>query len=565
MANSDEPIIQPPINNQPPLPKNQGDFAIPQEQGLSFDDKPSVVPDDPAVLSSQVDKMSDKVGTVQRQSEDGDLDSRLEAARASNDRPAVSLRSEDPFANIGKMPSIETDEQLPASEPKVSKQQSSFNRPIEPQQNQQPNNRLSFADDRGIQAAAAPRPSRADGQNQLKDQRSAGRDESKVARSENLSFGQPNRTDASSGGQNIPSSRVPESRQAPVAPKTATPPSGPAGSSAAGPGAGSSVAGDAKTQAIEAGLEAGADFLKGNKTFKQAVGDLKEKGTQFVLRTLIDGFIRLIPELVVSVVGNIAVVLGFLVLNVIWFIGFFKPSFNVLKFHEKFIIAFVDGVLIFIATVAIVLSVAIFCQSQGVVFGFLAGRGLLPPGLEFCQVVYDSVGADSGSITPGLGNGQVGGPYIPPSPGAHCSPLDSGPASLANLQNSCWGSNAAKASGIAREESEGDPLSASKSDKCATDGATFSWGLFQINIVANNVIDANGDALACPTAFEKGKPYVKRDAQGKIYYDCKVINRPLYDRCVTALKNPQVNINNACTIYLRQGWNAWSTNSTCKF
>ena len=138
-------------------------------------------------------------------------------------------------------------------------------------------------------------------------------------------------------------------------------------------------------------------------------------------------------------------------------------------------------------------------------------------------------------------------------PGAACSPLTSGPASLEALSTSCFGPNAAKASGIARQESGGNPAIASRSDVCQPGGESVSWGLFQINISANKI-----GGLNCPAAFSD--PYTGSDKQ------CTVVNRALYDQCVAAAKDPAQNIQTACRMSGGgANWGPWGANRICKF
>ncbi len=129
-----------------------------------------------------------------------------------------------------------------------------------------------------------------------------------------------------------------------------------------------------------------------------------------------------------------------------------------------------------------------------------------------------------------------------------CQPVSFGVASVQNLQNSCFGSNAAKASSIAKLESGGQATNESKSDICK-DGKAFSIGLFQINLTVHKI-----NSLNCPAAF------AGRD------FACTVVNGQLYSQCVQAAKDAQINIQKACEISQNgQNWGAWSTNRVCKY
>ncbi len=134
-----------------------------------------------------------------------------------------------------------------------------------------------------------------------------------------------------------------------------------------------------------------------------------------------------------------------------------------------------------------------------------------------------------------------------------CAPVTAGPASLAALQGSCFGTNAEKASGIARRESGGDPSRPSSVDKCQPGGEPVSWGLFQINISANPI-----GGLNCPLAFDR--VYTGSNHQ------CRITNQALYNQCVAAAKDPAQNIRAACAIS-RNGmnWGPWGANLVCHF
>jgi hypothetical protein len=148
-----------------------------------------------------------------------------------------------------------------------------------------------------------------------------------------------------------------------------------------------------------------------------------------------------------------------------------------------------------------------------------------------------------------------------------CTPVVSGPASVASLQSTCFGGNAQQASIIAGAESGGNQFSLSGSDVCHGDGKVFSVGLFQINLLVHTITDPNtGQTLNCPGAFIINQPYVKTNASGNTYYDCSVnpaqIN--LYNQCVSAAENAQSNIQAACVISSNgTNWNAWSTHTKC--
>jgi hypothetical protein len=163
------------------------------------------------------------------------------------------------------------------------------------------------------------------------------------------------------------------------------------------------------------------------------------------------------------------------------------------------------------------------------------------------------------AVLPHTGGGGGGGGTGGGGGGAgtgKCEPVTSGPASVANLQGTCFGANASKASSISNLESGGNPTA--HGDKCA-DGSFASWGLFQINISANTMAGLN-----CPKAFDqpaKGSTLLP----GGIY-NCHVVNQSLYQQCIAAAQTESVNIQAACRISNNgTRWSAWSTNKVCGF
>ena len=139
-----------------------------------------------------------------------------------------------------------------------------------------------------------------------------------------------------------------------------------------------------------------------------------------------------------------------------------------------------------------------------------------------------------------------------------CSPVAGGPATPAELANSCFGSEAAAASQIANAESGGEQTSESKTDRCR-DGNSFSIGLFQINLVVHTMAGLN-----CPAAFicDGKKCGLHYDKVAKIY-NCTVTDYAIYSQCVDAAKIAANNIAEACKIRKSEGWNAWTTNGIC--
>ena len=132
-----------------------------------------------------------------------------------------------------------------------------------------------------------------------------------------------------------------------------------------------------------------------------------------------------------------------------------------------------------------------------------------------------------------------------------CIPVENqnSAATQNNLSGSCFGAAGAQASAIANAESGGNPFSKSGVDKCKG-GQPFSIGLFQINLTQHKLGN-----LDCPSAFS-GKNS-----------NCTVANPKLYQDCVKAASDTNININKACEIYRQAGnkWSPWGANSKCRF
>jgi hypothetical protein len=142
-----------------------------------------------------------------------------------------------------------------------------------------------------------------------------------------------------------------------------------------------------------------------------------------------------------------------------------------------------------------------------------------------------------------------------------CQALSSGPCSPANL-TSTFGAKATEASSICNGESEGNATISSGVDHCKGNGTddAVSIGLFQINLSVHKVAGLN-----CPSAFNT--QYTAQIAKNKSL--CWVTNRPLYEQCVAAAKNPIKNIAVAKSVYsdASNSWRPWGANkrSGCNF
>ncbi|EKE20275.1 MAG: hypothetical protein ACD_8C00029G0020, partial [uncultured bacterium] len=154
-----------------------------------------------------------------------------------------------------------------------------------------------------------------------------------------------------------------------------------------------------------------------------------------------------------------------------------------------------------------------------------------------------------------------------------CESLSSGDCSVANL-TAAFGQKATEASSICNGESNGTSVE-SGTDYCTGNGTGYqpktgqsgitpshdsvSIGLFQVNISAHDI------GLGCTKAFNTA--YTSTIAKDKT--KCWVVNRSLYDSCVTAAKNATTNISAAKSIYSGAGnsWAQWGANkhSGCNF
>lgn len=127
---------------------------------------------------------------------------------------------------------------------------------------------------------------------------------------------------------------------------------------------------------------------------------------------------------------------------------------------------------------------------------------------------------------------------------ARCTPITSGPCTIANL--SIFGSQAESMSKICNIESSGNQNAVSGTDK-GTDGNAFSFGLFQINLLANGKIikDSKGETcegLFVRTSDEKPTPPNKYINNGTYDAKLKTGMEAKYDDCKKTLLNPTKNI-----------------------
>lgn len=117
-----------------------------------------------------------------------------------------------------------------------------------------------------------------------------------------------------------------------------------------------------------------------------------------------------------------------------------------------------------------------------------------------------------------------------------------------------WKSDANTMSCICKKESTGNAAIGSTVDK-TVDGKSVSWGLMQINLTGTPV-SCNGVTYNCPAAFSG--PY--QNSRSRV----SITNQTLYQQCVTAMQNPQCNLQQAYKMNQLSGTRPWSgTASGC--
>ena len=144
-----------------------------------------------------------------------------------------------------------------------------------------------------------------------------------------------------------------------------------------------------------------------------------------------------------------------------------------------------------------------------------------------------------------------------------------GSPSAQNTNSSCtaaalnpvFGGQAAEMSCVTKyEDGSCNPSEPSGVD-IGADGNPVSYGLFQVNISANNLSSfpacesaVGNQPLNCTQAFSGG-------AYTASNHQTRVSNQPLYSSCVTAASNPQCNEQAAQSILNKQGIGAWGTSA----
>jgi uncharacterized membrane protein YidH (DUF202 family) len=198
------------------------------------------------------------------------------------------------------------------------------------------------------------------------------------------------------------------------------------------------------------------------------------------------------------------------------------------------------------------------------------GAGGFGPWNQIQCVEQPQGGSPSGGQSNNNGGNQGGGSQA----GGACTPLQSGPCSVSAL-TPYFGSNASAMSGICNRESRGIPNATPTTDKLWSTGDGFSFGLFQINLVANN-ISCGGQTLNCPSAFTRMPEYANCAGRSSDPASCRrqmswgsanaalgfgytITNRSLYEQCKAAAQDPQCNIQKAQQLYNQRGMQPWYT------
>ncbi len=190
-------------------------------------------------------------------------------------------------------------------------------------------------------------------------------------------------------------------------------------------------------------------------------------------------------------------------------------------------------------------------SSDGVTYPWNAIVCVDQPVLNVAELVDRSSGLGVG------GGGAVGS--------GSCRVLNSGACATSNL--SCFGSNAQAASRVCDQESVGGQSIRSGTDLCRG-GDSFSGGVFQINILANNRLidgcDSSFFTKSGPSAQGQCLTYVTNSAGTRYcqFRDCRITDRAMYERCMGATMDPQSNIQMACQLYAESGsFQPWITSA----
>jgi hypothetical protein len=161
------------------------------------------------------------------------------------------------------------------------------------------------------------------------------------------------------------------------------------------------------------------------------------------------------------------------------------------------------------------------------------------------------------TLTPGTSVSSGGG-------GGTCTAPANGPCSVAQLSQTCFGSNAGVAAGFCNKESGGVPANSSRTDILA-DGNPYSFGLFQTNLTNSfDSVTVNGKkcsaAFSGPCQAQNGVNHVTQSGSNIGHCDQRVTDQALYNACVTQARSASAGIQAACSLSKNgSSWSHWST------
>jgi hypothetical protein len=160
---------------------------------------------------------------------------------------------------------------------------------------------------------------------------------------------------------------------------------------------------------------------------------------------------------------------------------------------------------------------------------------------------------DRGANDPKQANGES----------TNCKVVSSGPCSVANLTTIFGADNAVAMSKICSMESGGKENVSSGTDICKPDSVPFSFGLFQVNLLANgSMVSAECANLfnPTPTTCVKGRacPHLLDSANVNSRFECNLLpeNKVVYDKCKAMILDTTKNLALAKRLFTpsKQAW-----------
>ncbi len=158
--------------------------------------------------------------------------------------------------------------------------------------------------------------------------------------------------------------------------------------------------------------------------------------------------------------------------------------------------------------------------------------------------------------------------------GGSCSVIDDPNNACYPGNLTCFG-NPEDASKICNLESSGgtDTAVMSGSDICQ-DGKSFSGGLWQINMLANNrfIPGCSSNFYTAEGSYRNNSVQgscldVRENSAGIEYcamFNCRIIDESMYQHCKSEVQDYSVNTNIACQLYAQGEWGPWQTSAkTC--